>query len=697
MASPVPIEARWPPATEAGLSPDAGVLDLILAGVRIRACRRGAWLRHLWGDGEPVTGAEAGFDDRDTPEAEAEWLAAAPEARTWNARLEQVEHALAGDAGAPWRRLAELFRLSRGELDLLRTCLAKAIDPDLGAVFAALQHHPGRGWPNEPLAARLFGHGRRTLWSPGSALAVWRLVTAGDAGPGEPAPLNCDPQVRDWLHSELGLDGELVGAVTEVELAVPPLPGWPVEETAELIRRAVEGGAGIRVRIVGPAGSGRRTFAAAVAKKFDIAALAVDVDALDEADWVELYIRVQRLAVLAGAALVWHGSALERRWPSHVAPAPIQFVACDPHQDVTPCPLLLEHQLDLPAPTLDERRHLWTVQVPESAAWPPHELENLAARHRLMVGDIVAAGRRRPASAAEAAVICRELTRHRLGDLGQLLDCPFRWEDLVIPDRLRQDLEDFVFEARDRAAFWETTSARRLFPRGTALVGLLGGPPGTGKTMAAQVVAADLELDLFRIDLATVVSKYIGETSKNLRQIFSRAAHMNAVMLFDEADALFSKRTEVKDSHDRYANTDTNYLLQMLEDYRGVALLATNKKGNVDAAFIRRIRYVFDFRRPDAPQRHTLWHRILGEIGDDDATHSSPTVQRLAAQIEILAQGVEMTGAQIKNAALAAAFSARQRRRKLAAADVLRGVERELGKDGRALPKRLRERLVRDG
>ena len=149
-----------------------------------------------------------------------------------------------------------------------------------------------------------------------------------------------------------------------------------------------------------------------------------------------------------------------------------------------------------------------------------HELETLVGRYRLHGGDIVSVarrGRERPGSRG----LARELTRHRLGELGRLLDCPFTWDDLVVPERLREALEDFAFEARDRVTFWESPSAQRLFPRGTGLVALFGGPPGTGKTMAAQVIAAALELDLFRIDLATVVSKYIGETAKHLGQIFA--------------------------------------------------------------------------------------------------------------------------------------------------------------------------------
>ncbi|MDY0042648.1 MAG: ATP-binding protein [Desulforhabdus sp.] len=374
-----------------------------------------------------------------------------------------------------------------------------------------------------------------------------------------------------------------------------------------------------------------------------------------------------------------------------MAPAPIQFVAYDLDQAVTPCDHVIDHHMEMPALTLDERRGLWKSALPESAAWPANELDNLVTRYRLNTGDILSVGRRAPASAREAADFARELTRQRLGELGRLLDCPFTWEDLVVPERLREALEDFAFEARDRAAFWESPGAQRLFPRGRGLVGLFGGPPGTGKTMAAQVIAADLALDLFRVDLAGVVSKYIGETAKHLNRIFARAARMNAVLLFDEADALFTKRTEVKDSHDRYANADTSYLLQLLEEYRGIVILASNKKQNIDPAFTRRVRYVLDFPRPDMAERRKIWHRIIGELCGTES------LKRLEATIEALAGTVETSGAQIKNAVLASIFISRRSRDSLAMEHLLRGIERELAKEGRSLGPRERERLMAQG
>jgi SpoVK/Ycf46/Vps4 family AAA+-type ATPase len=332
---------------------------------------------------------------------------------------------------------------------------------------------------------------------------------------------------------------------------------------------------------------------------------------------------------------------------------------------------------------------LWHAYVPESQVWPPPEFETIVMRYRLSVGDLAAVARRAPGSAREAADFCREATRHHLGELAKPLECPFGWDDLVVTDKLRESLEDFAFEARDRTAFWEMDHVRRLFPRGTGLVGLFNGPPGTGKTMAAQVIAADLQLDVVRVDLASVVSKYIGETAKHLARIFARAAKMNAVLLFDEADALFSKRTEVKDSHDRYANTDTSYLLQLLEEHDGIVILATNKKQNIDPAFIRRIRYVFDFPRPEAGERGKIWSKLIGDLAGSDA------LMRLEIAIGLLAGNVECSGAQIKNAVLAGMFACRRNSEPLSLAHLLRGVERELSKEGRALGAHERERLMR--
>jgi adenylate kinase family enzyme len=674
----------------------ASVAELVLLRVRLRARRRAAWLAHLAGsagaDVQPGWDPSLAtcLDDRDQPAAEAAWQEGTEALQPLNEALGRVEQALAGDAGAALQQLASLFRLSEPEMDLLQACLAPAIDPTLATAYAHLQQHPARGYATEALAGRLFGYGHRPLWHPGAPLAGWGLVTTGEAAPGEPAPLAVDPVVIGWLAGELHVDPVLIGAVQGVEAREPPV-SWPVAAAACWMERGLERASVVRLFVAGPPASGRRTFAAAVAARFGIQTLSVDTGAIADSDWPDTFMRAQRLAVLSGMALVWHGSALHRSWLRQIAPAPLQFLAHDPEQEVPPCEQLIDHRVELPAPTLAERRRLWKASIPESAAWPAKAFETLVSRYRLNAGDIVSVAQQTPASAHEAAGFARELTRHRLGDLGRLLDCPFTWDDLVVPDRLREALEDFTFEAQDRASFWESPGARRLFPRGTGLVALFSGPPGTGKTMAAQVIAAELALDLFRIDLATTVSKYIGETAKHLGRIFTRAARMNAVLLFDEADALFSKRTEVKDSHDRYANADTSYLLQLLEEYRGIVILASNRKQNIDPAFVRRVRYVLEFPRPEAVERRLIWRQVIGEL------NGLEILKQLDATIEKLAANVELSGAQIKNAVLAAIFVARRSREPLAMAHLLRGIERELAKEGRALATGERERLIRNG
>ena len=204
--------------------------------------------------------------------------------------------------------------------------------------------------------------------------------------------------------------------------------------------------------------------------------------------------------------------------------------------------------------------------------------------------------------------------------------------------------------------------------RGRGISALFAGPSGTGKTMAAEVLARHLRLDLYRIDLAGVVSKYIGETERNLRSIFTAAERGGAILFFDEADALFGKRSEVKDSHDRYANIEVNYLLQRMEDFRGLAILATNRKSALDSAFVRRLRFIVDFPFPDAAHRLRIWQSVFPPQAD---------LQEL--DVAWLAR-FEIPGGQIRNIALAAAFLAASEGAPIGMLHVMRAARREYAK-----------------
>jgi hypothetical protein len=672
-------------------------LELMLARIRVRAKRRIAWLRKLWNEeGESggrlaVTHAEIDthLDNRDSPEAEAAWYSNDGQISEWNRELSRIEAEMAADKDSRLTRLRRIFGLNNYEFDLLQTCLAVILDPALGRVYAYLHDHVGRGYPTENLAARLFGHGRNSLWTSESPLRTWELVREKETAPGEPDQLVCDPFIRDWVQGRGSLDEFLVG-IARAYQPMTPLQNWPVSAALSFIKRMVNNTAKVRTRIVGPPGSGRRTLGAIISSRLGLSLLAIDADQIDEDDWQRAFIRVQRQAYLNECAIAWCGKrAVEGNWPQVVPFYPVQFVICEHGQIPSPVPGVIDQTIQMPAPSLDERRGLWRRFVPASATWPEESFNNLVTQHRASIGDIVSVAQRDVQTASEAAGLIREAARGHLGDLAQLLDCPFSWDDLVVTENLREALEDLAFEARDRVAFWERDEARRLFPQGRGLLALFSGPPGTGKTMAAQVIAANLGLDLFRIDLSSVVSKYVGETSKNLERVLSRAALMDLVLLFDEADALFGKRTEIKDAHDRFANTDTGYLLQAIENYRGVAVLATNKKGNIDPAFIRRIRYVLEFPRPDVEQREQIWRRIVGELAGQDV------LKNLARDLKALAAELELTGAQIKFAFLAAIFSARRDRKPLAMIHLLRGIDRELMKEGRSLSERERERLLK--
>lgn len=242
--------------------------------------------------------------------------------------------------------------------------------------------------------------------------------------------------------------------------------------------------------------------------------------------------------------------------------------------------------------------------------------------------------------------ICRRQARPRLDNLAQRIECKAKWEDLIIPEPQRQILKEIIAHLRQRFKVYEQWGFAAQNSRGLGLSALFSGQSGTGKTMAAEVLAKELNLDLYRIDLSAVVSKYIGETEKNLRQIFDAAETGGVILLFDEADALFGKRTQVKDSHDRHANLEVSYLLQRMEVYQGLAILTTNLKDSLDSAFLRRIRFVISFPFPDEEVRTEIWKRIF-----------PPQTPNEGLNFKKLGK-LSVAGGNIRNIALNAAFLA---------------------------------------
>ncbi|MEM9190793.1 MAG: AAA family ATPase [Myxococcota bacterium] len=680
-----PIDTAPIDTAPTGESTDRTV-DQVLARVRGAAGLRATWLRELWSQ-EPRSG---GAETITHAEADAAILALdhAPVEREWLRKkgLSQKPEPL--DDAARLLRLERLFGLTAAESDLLQACLASDVDPAIARLFGYLHDDASRCFVTETLVQRLFGHGRSRIYAPESALARFALVHRHPGSPGEPGAFTIDPLVRDWLDGEHRLDGALV-RMAQLQPSLSPLPSWPVESLARRASEALDGTGVHRARLVltGSPGSGRRTLAAAVAGELGLPLLVVEPGPLAPESFEPVFLSAQRQAFLDECAVAWVGDGPAAAcWPDYIPRFPLQFLIVETGAEVSPAPGVIDHHYALPLPSVAERRVLWR-SVPGASDWADADVERLARRERTLVGDIASVASRGTCSAEEAGQLVRAASRQRLGDLARRLECPFRTDDLIVPPPVHAALADFVFEAQHRTEFWEGDAARRLFPEGRGLFALFTGTPGTGKTMGAQVIAQALDLDLYRISLAAVVSKYVGETAKNLQRVLHRAAEMDCVLLFDEADALFSRRTEIKDAQDRFANTNTNFLLQAIEAYRGIAVLSTNKKANIDPAFIRRLRYVVDFPRPAPEHRRTLWTRLIRELaGEEASTALRPTTDRIA-------ETLEFSGAQIKYAVLAAIFASRQERRPLASAHLFRGLDRELLKEGRALDARTRERL----
>jgi hypothetical protein len=328
-------------------------------------------------------------------------------------------------------------------------------------------------------------------------------------------------------------------------------------------------------------------------------------------------------------------------------------------------------------PTAKEQREFWMEALGTSSEDLTGLIDQLVSQFNLNFSEIKSACLQ---AKSEAEIsqnqlwnICRIQARPKLDELAQRIEMKASWEDLVLPPTQQQILQTIASHVRQRTTVYERWGFAQKGGRGLGITALFAGASGTGKTMAAEVLAGELNLDLYKIDLSSVVSKYIGETEKNLRRVFDAAETGGVILLFDEADSLFSKRSDVKDSHDRYANLEVSYLLQRMESYQGLAILTTNLKDSIDTAFMRRIRFIVKFSVPDVSQRMELWQRIFPK--------DTPTKD---LNIKKLAQ-LSLAAGNIRNIALNAAFLAADENQPITMAHLLKATESEYAKLERPL------------
>lgn len=500
-------------------------------------------------------------------------------------------------------RLSQLFGLSPFDEDLLLLALA----PQLRSSFATLYSHAnGRASvaaATPHLALSLLGavgiEAEARIWqrlSPTAPLRRFCLIETPDGQSGPLSPILLDERMARLLLGEDFTDSRLRPMLSAPEAA--PFPDKH-RRGVELLARQISQAARPMVAIIGPKGCGRRAAARALASTLGLGLAAFKPRSFEPAE--KLPSLLAREAALGNFALLVDADDAESRRLIDDGIDALVIAISGSRPDLPgPIPVLRLAPL-----SADEQVILWRQALGPRIAEADQEIEAVAEQFRFGPSEIAAIA----AAGIPLWQACRDRAGLTLDKMAERIVPRYDWRDLVLAPDLIHDLKAVAAQVRHRATVYGRHGFARKLHRGRGVSLLLSGPSGTGKTMAAEVIAHSLELDLYRIDLSGVVSKYIGETEKNLKAVFDAADQSGAVLFFDEADALFGKRSEIKDSHDRYANIEISYLLQRMESYGGLSILATNMKGHLDSAFLRRLRFALDIPFPDAALRQQIWAR----------------------------------------------------------------------------------------
>jgi hypothetical protein len=594
---------------------------------------------------------ESKFQDTTDKAEDDEQALTAKQERTWPERDMNPPAALDS--------LCHSFSLSDFERDIILLCAGVELDSGFAALITSLNEDPQLKGPSFGLALSLLPDTHWSALTPDAPLRRWRMIEMSMGNSFTASPLTIDERVLHYLTGAPQMDARLTALARPVSM-IPNIPSshhgiiermvktwsgdnWLAQHTAiQLCARNMEDNRSVAAQACHQVGM--ELF---VLDARDIPTNAAERDALARL-W-------ERESVLGNVVLLVECS--DSTHVHNIVSFTSNMTAAMVLSSYEPLPLpghrLL--RLDVPQPGTKEQITLWRQALGPSADRLNGHIELLVSQFNLGAGDIYAASDQILSNdndlndddmATYLWETCRYSARQRLDELAQRIEPIATWNDLVLPDAQIQTLRQIVAHVRQRSRVYDTWGFRAKSSRGLGISALFSGVSGTGKTMASEVLANELKLDLYRIDLSQVVSKYIGETEKNLRRVFDAAEYSGAILLFDEADALFGKRSEVKDSHDRHANIETSYLLQRMEEYSGLAVLTTNMKKALDQAFLRRIRFYVQFPFPDTEQRTEIWRRIFPA--------DTPTED---LRINQLAQ-LNVAGGNIRNVAMNAAFLA---------------------------------------
>ena len=592
---------------------------------------------------------------------------------------------------------AQRFGLSPFERDLLLLCAATELDTRIGPLSDLAQGSWGRSHPTFALAMTLFDDPAWDVLSPERPLRYWRMIeiTQQGANPLTTSPLSSDEWVVNYLKGLNYIDDRLSPLL--IPLEVPEggmeLPVSQREQVEQVVRSI--GGASRSerlpvVQLLGPDSPSKRLVAWHAASALGLNLYRMPVRLLPaQAVELETLARLwQRQSLLLPISLYIDAQdtppaqTSEGQAETAAPPALNRFLTRSDGvffldtRDVWPRLDRASVILDVTRPTPAEQQAAWAEALGEEKGDAPARLAgqfNLSlAEIRRVVNEVKSQtdDKDEDASALGERLwdACLRTTRPRLDALAQRLDPVATWDDIVLPATEIALLKQIAAQIGQRSTVYDEWGFRRKMNRGLGISALFAGQSGTGKTMAAEVIANELRLNLYRIDLSAVVSKYIGETEKNLRRLFDAAEDGGMILFFDEADAIFGKRSEVKDAHDRYANIEINYLLQRMEAFGGLAILATNMKSALDAAFMRRLRFVVNFPVPTTPERKQIWEKAFPQ----EAPTEDLDFDRLAR--------MNLTGGHIHAIALNASFLAASTNQSVTMPVVLEAVRTELRK-----------------
>ena len=607
--------------------------------------------------------------------------------------LKTMDAAASNDPAPALHILADRFGLSRFERNVLLLCAALELDTSIASLCNLAQGSANRPYPTFALALALFDEPAWEALSPERPLRYWRLVEINQPGaqPLTTSALRADERIVNYLKGLNYIDDRLAPFLVPLQPSsgALPLPDSQLTATATIINKLQAKPDSSHVPVVQLPGSDS-------ASKQLIAWHAVSTLGLHlyrlPAEWlpsnateldtlarfinresallpIAFYVESGEIDKPAGETAESNRSSMLQRFLTR-----INCLVFLDTRDVRNFSTAQTIAVDVAKPTRAEQQAAWEQTLGDSAADSPAKLAGQFNLGLVEIDRIVTSTSTENLAGDERTLHerlwdeCLTSTRPRLDELAQRLDAKAKWPNLVLPSQEMNLLRQIAAQVSQRAKVYEEWGFSKKMNRGLGISALFAGDSGTGKTMAAEVIANELRLNLYRIDLSAVVSKYIGETEKNLRRLFDAAEDGGAILFFDEADALFGKRSEVKDSHDRYANIEINYLLQRLEAYRGLAILATNMKNALDAAFTRRLRFIVNFPFPGFPERRDIWRDVF-----------PPQTLTKGLDFDRLSR-LNLTGGNIHNVALNAAFLAAKANQPVTMPLIFEAARAEFGK-----------------